>query len=227
MSNEFFSEEYVEELISRIKEGDNDAWNEFYYNYLKYVEFCANRLLVASSIDRNSEVYEELIQVGSIGMIDAVRNYKSGHGTFLTYATAYINGEMKKELRKYREATFYETHSIDEKPEMLDRYLTSDDVEYDESENSSLTREKEKKKQAKDLGAYSDARRTLQILDLLQKITDEKHPISKGEIAGALKEYRILKYNNNTKIEDDRKITKLMDEILSELDPIHYTGDND
>ena len=38
MSNEFFSEEYVEELISRIKEGDNDAWNEFYYNYLRYVE---------------------------------------------------------------------------------------------------------------------------------------------------------------------------------------------
>ena len=34
MSNEFFSEEYVEELISRVKEGDNDAWNEFYYNYL-------------------------------------------------------------------------------------------------------------------------------------------------------------------------------------------------
>ena len=227
MSNEFFSEEYVEELISRIKEGDNDAWNELYYNNLRYVEYRANRLVASSAIDRNSEVYDELIQVGSIGMIDAVRNYKSGYGTFLTYATAYIDGEMKKELRKYREATFYEADSIDEKPEMLDRYLSADDIAYDESDNSSLTTEKEKKKQARDLGAYSDARRTLQILDLLQKITDEKHPISKGDIAGALKEYRILKYNNNTKIEDDRKITKLMDEILSELDPIHYTGDND
>ena len=150
MSNEFFSEEYIEELISRIKEGDNDAWNEFYYNYLKYVKSRAKRLLASSSTDRNSEVYEELIQVGSIGMIDAVRNYKSGYGTFLTYATAYIDGEMRKELRKYREATFYEVDSIDEKPEMLDRYLTSDDVEYDESENSSLTTEIEKKKQAKD-----------------------------------------------------------------------------
>lgn len=49
--------------------------------------------------DRGTEL-EDLIQIGTIGLIKAIRGYDEGYGTrFSTYAVPLICGEIKKHLR--------------------------------------------------------------------------------------------------------------------------------
>ena len=43
-NKEFLSDEKVDELIRRAKDGDNDAWMSLYENYEKYVWFCVEKL---------------------------------------------------------------------------------------------------------------------------------------------------------------------------------------
>lgn len=46
---------------------------------------------------------EELYQAGWQGFLASVRSYNPVRGEFLTYATHYIDGEMKSHFIKYRE----------------------------------------------------------------------------------------------------------------------------
>ena len=49
--------------------------------------------------DRGTET-EDLIQIGTIGLIKAIRGFDNGYGTrFSTYAVPLICGEIKKHLR--------------------------------------------------------------------------------------------------------------------------------
>ena len=49
---------------------------------------------------RSSDPVEDLIQVGSIGLLEAIDRYETGHNTeFKTYAVHYITGHIRHYLR--------------------------------------------------------------------------------------------------------------------------------
>lgn len=82
------------ELIRRIKNGDEDAREEF---------IKANLRLVLSVIQRftnRGEAMDDLFQVGCIGLIKALDNFDLGHNVrFSTYAVPMIIGEIRRFLR--------------------------------------------------------------------------------------------------------------------------------
>ena len=220
---EFLPEEKVQELIVRIKEnGDNDAWLELFENYQRYIKDLAKKMILKGEYADKQDLYEELVEVGQIGMWYAIKNFHAGHGKFITYATSYVTGEMKKELAK---------HGAD----FLSDSLSDETVAGKAEKNAS--RKSNARKTSKgneidldsypDLGGYSNTRTVIQILDMLRMATDQNHPISKSELREYLQKYRVLKYGNNTKVEAENTITTLMDEILKEMDPLHYENNDD
>ena len=76
-------------------------------------------------------------------------------------------------------------------------------------------------------GKYSAERRTLQILEILRLLTDETHSLSKEELSGLLHLYRTAKYKNGTPPEAPNTLTSTLQEILAEVDPLEYTGNNE
>src|SRR5438552_4321027 len=64
-------------------------------NYLPLVKKIARGLA-----RRSSDPVEDLIQVGSIGLLEAIDRYETGHNTeFKTYAVHYITGHIRHYLR--------------------------------------------------------------------------------------------------------------------------------
>ncbi len=81
-------------LLERAKEGDLRAESELMEQNLGLVRKIALRFL-----DRGTE-YEDLVQIGSIGMLKAIRSFESERGTaFSTYAVPLIVGEIRRHLR--------------------------------------------------------------------------------------------------------------------------------
>lgn len=82
------------ELFTAAKEGDSDALSRLVEGNMGLVKSLAVRFR-----DRGTEV-EDLIQIGTIGLIKAIRGYDTEFGTrFSTYAVPLITGEIKKHLR--------------------------------------------------------------------------------------------------------------------------------
>jgi RNA polymerase sporulation-specific sigma factor len=82
------------ELIELSKNGDKRALEELVENNIGLV-----RSIAARFRDRGVE-YEDLIQIGSIGIIKAIKSFDTGFGTaFSTYAVPMIIGEIKRFLR--------------------------------------------------------------------------------------------------------------------------------
>lgn len=83
-----------QELLQRAREGDNDAEAALVEENLGLVRKVARRFL-----DRGTE-YEDLVQIGTIGMIKAIRSFSQERGTvFSTYAVPLIIGEIRRHLR--------------------------------------------------------------------------------------------------------------------------------
>ncbi len=83
-----------QELLRRASEGDSDAEAALVEENLGLVRKVARRFL-----DRGTE-YEDLVQIGTIGMIKAIRSFSSDRGTvFSTYAVPLIIGEIRRHLR--------------------------------------------------------------------------------------------------------------------------------
>lgn len=81
-------------LLARAREGDAEAESELMEQNLGLVRKIALRFL-----DRGTE-YEDLVQIGSIGMLKAIRSFESERGTaFSTYAVPLIIGEIRRHLR--------------------------------------------------------------------------------------------------------------------------------
>lgn len=103
LGNDMTSEE-VKTLILRAKAGDNAAWESLYHQFENYVHSHAwnhlNKLDMES--DRKKDLEEELSQAGWQGFLSAVPNYDPKQGEFLTYATGFIDGEIKKELKEIK-----------------------------------------------------------------------------------------------------------------------------
>lgn len=83
-----------QELLRRAGEGDTDAEAALVEENLGLVRKVARRFL-----DRGTE-YEDLVQIGTIGMIKAIRSFSPERGTaFSTYAVPLIIGEIRRHLR--------------------------------------------------------------------------------------------------------------------------------
>ncbi len=88
------SKKEKEELLIKIKEGDNEARNTFINGNLRLV------LSVIQRFYRKSESADDLFQVGCVGLIKAIDNFDiSQNVQFSTYAVPMIIGEVKRYLR--------------------------------------------------------------------------------------------------------------------------------
>ena len=82
------------ELILRAQEGDEAAMEQVVMLNMGLVRSLATRFR-----DRGTEM-EDLIQIGTIGMIKAIRSFDLSRGTtFSTYAVPLIVGEIRRHLR--------------------------------------------------------------------------------------------------------------------------------
>ena len=83
------------ELFRRYKqEGDESARNELIMSHLNLVRF------LASKFKNRGEPLDDLIQVGTIGLIKAIDRFDPERGLeFTTYATPTVLGEIKRHFR--------------------------------------------------------------------------------------------------------------------------------
>jgi hypothetical protein len=161
-----------------------------------------------------------------MGFIEALKNYSPGRAGFITYATKYIDGAMKKELSVQLNTlglTNYEN-------KIIQRETT-------ETEDAALSLRIAKALQKHGDELYVDSapagekyvaeRRALQILSVLHTLTDENHKLSKEEINRLLKLYRVAKYRNELPLEANNTITKTMKNLILELNPPEYKEDKE
>ena len=97
--NEIFTEENNrksenERLLRLIKSGDKSAGDELVRTNLGLVKNIALRFT-----GRGTD-YEDLVQIGTVGMLKAISSFDFSYGTvFSTYAVPLIIGEIKRHLR--------------------------------------------------------------------------------------------------------------------------------
>lgn len=92
-SNNVFPEpltkEEEEECVNKAKMGDNDARNKLIEHNLRLVAH------IVKKYDHNKEDVDDLISIGTIGLIKGVDSYSHKHGTRLTtYAAKCIENEI-------------------------------------------------------------------------------------------------------------------------------------
>ena len=87
-------EEEKEELFARIKEGDEEAREQYIKGNLRLV------LSVIKRFSSSSENADDLFQIGCIGLIKAIDNFDTTlQVKFSTYAVPMIIGEIRRYLR--------------------------------------------------------------------------------------------------------------------------------
>ncbi len=80
------------------KHGDTDAYNKLVEHNLRLVLYIARKYINTTDLD-----YEDLASTGSIGLIKAVKSFRSDKGVKLsTYASRCIDNEILMRLRKER-----------------------------------------------------------------------------------------------------------------------------
>lgn len=85
-----------EELIRRVKEGDEEAKKQYIYGNLRLV------LSVIQRFTGRGESPDDIFQVGCIGLIKAINNFDLDQNVkFSTYAVPMIIGEIRRHLRDY------------------------------------------------------------------------------------------------------------------------------
>lgn len=249
-------------LIEKIRNGNNKAWEELISQYKGYIHSRARKKINGLNVSNPQAMEEELFAAGWIGFVSALRNHDTSKGSFTTYATYYIDGEMSKQLdfefnslglthrpprtENSQEPKVVRVHAPFEeekdKADAFDAVLSRailDDMQSGISVDAPVDHEK-----------FGQARRVLQILEVLKKLTDEDHSLSKTELLEQLHYYRIAKYSNDSTLtkrkkkksekkspdEDDYEIglhsedntyTSDLVEMLREMNPLNFTGDNE
>lgn len=94
LKKEQFNYKDNEELISKVKAGDKGALDRVIEMNLPLVSALSKKFL-----NRGYD-YEDIYQIGSIGLIKAINNFDSSYNVkFSTYAVPMIVGEIKRFLR--------------------------------------------------------------------------------------------------------------------------------
>ena len=83
------------ELLALAGDGDRDATAELVQRFTPLVRRIAGRLHSPGG----AEELEDLIQVGQIGLLEAVSRYESDRGAFAPYASVTISGTIKRHFR--------------------------------------------------------------------------------------------------------------------------------
>ena len=224
-------------LIEKIRNGNNKAWEELISQYKGYIHSRAWEKINGLNVSNPQAMEEELFAAGWIGFVSALRNHDTSKGSFTTYATYYIDGEMSKQL----DFEFNSMGLVDKPKESKVARVYApaggnedDNVTKMAAFEAALSRAFAKNANSgisipapEDLGDYTTERRTLQILDVLKLMTDEEHSLSCEQLQDILSLYRKSKYANDTSIESSNTFNKSMAEILFELNPVRHSDDND
>lgn len=229
------TEEEVNDLIERAKSGDNVAWESLYHNFENYVHKRAWQYLKKLTIpaERAKEIEEELYQAGWQGFLSSIHAYDPEKGKFLSYATHYIDGEMRKEidfaLNPMRQTEREKSGTGEGKYRKFQRSSVDTDLSKvliqmarERFLESRLSLEK-----AQNNEKYSPERRVLQIMKILHMLSDEEHSLSKEELGNCLRLYRLAKYQNGTPLESPNTLTSTIENMLLEVNPLIYNDEND
>ncbi len=93
-SSELFSHDITLMLIKKAQQGDKEAQSLLLKNNIGLIKSIVKRFL-----NRGYE-YEDLFQLGSIGLLKAIKNFDPGYNVrFSTYAVPMIAGEIKRFIR--------------------------------------------------------------------------------------------------------------------------------
>ena len=86
--------EETTELIKKAQKGDDEAKTALLQNNLPLIKSIVRRY-------QNKQIeYEDLLELGTLGLIKAMNNYDSSYGVrFSTYAVPMIAGEIKRFIR--------------------------------------------------------------------------------------------------------------------------------
>ena len=200
-------------LVERIKANDNVAWQTLTEKFQNYIHKKAweqlDKIEEYPNYDRK-HMEEDLFMAGWQATINAIHNYDSKKGSFLSYASVCIKYAMsheKNELLNFHGITDLPQKCFDElsHDEMLEINPGTKYQDISISEENCITEK------------YSVEERTLQILNILRIMTDESHFLRKNELMKLLKIYRISKHKNNTKLEEPNTITNTIKNILKEI----------
>lgn len=122
------------ELIDRIKQVDIEARNEFVKHYLRFVLWTARKYIT----ENDNLSLEDLVQAGNEGLILAANKYNPTKNVkFMTYASHWINGEIRKEIEIQRTSIKY-TDEERTRREKIFKQLSLDDDTMNDGENSLL-----------------------------------------------------------------------------------------
>ena len=222
------------ELIEKIKSGDNEAWEDLVKQYENYIHSRAWNKINEYDVSDPKAMEADLFAAGWIGFVRALKNHDSAKGSFTTYATYYIDEEIKKQLdfefnstgvtHRPKEAKITRVFAPagDDKDSKMAAFEAMLSRAFAKSADSGTSIP-----EPKELGDYTAERRTLQILDVLRLMTDEDHSLSCEELQSLLSLYRKARYGNDTSIEASNTFNKSMGEILLEVDPPKHTDEND
>jgi DNA-directed RNA polymerase specialized sigma subunit len=225
----FLTNEEVNNLIVKVKSGDNAAWQELYDNFEAYVHKRSWEKL--NKFNFNTEmlmaIEEDLFQAGWLGFIAALKNYKADKAKFITYATHNIDGEIAKELSVQLNTLGITQRPINKKMKMESVETEDEDIRLEIAKALQIEGDEHYVDNAPAGEKYAADRRALQILCILHTLTDEEHNLSKEEINQILRFYRIVKYKNGLPLEANNTITSSMKNLILELDPLEYNADNE
>lgn len=125
---------HTRDLFKRYKShGDESAREQLIVNHLNLVRF------LAAKFNNRGEPLEDLVQVGTIGLIKAIDRFELERGLeFTTYATPTILGEIKRHFRdkgwsvrvprRLQELSAKVTQASDALTQQLQRTPTVDDI---------------------------------------------------------------------------------------------------
>ena len=234
MAEDRLDEAEVTKLVELAADGDDAAWQKLYDNFKKYIEKLAGKRGAGATVE-----IDDLIAAGMRGFFYSVRNYdvkKSGEAKFISYATTYIKYEINHELElalnplglKMPEGEYAPTDYVLLDPtgkEGID--IPIPETEEDEEEEKKIPDVEDVLFVATDKGGYSETRRAIQIMEVLKNATDDDHGITKEKLADLLRVYRAVAHGNDPKPEADNTLTKSINEILAEVNPLTYSGTNE
>lgn len=237
MADQNLDDEEIAKFVELAADGDNDAW-QMLYNYFKdYIESFALRKQGGSK----TIPLDDLIDAGMRGFFFSVRNFdakksKKAKAKFKSYATSYIIHEIDHELKTMLNPLGLKMPEGEDAPKeytLLDptgkEGIDVADPKSEEGEEAekSIPDFDEVLEAATDKGGYSETRRAIQIIEILKNATDDEHGITKEKLAELLRVYRVAKYGNNPKPEADNTLTKSINEILAEVNPLNYSVENE
>ncbi len=222
------------ELIEKIKSGDNEAWEELVRQYENYIHSRAWSKISDLNVSDPKAIEAELFAAGWIGFVSALKKHDPDKGSFTTYATYDIDSEMSKQLNFEFSPTGLTNIPRGSKITRVYAPTGDDQEEKTAAFEAMLSRAFAKSADSgttipdpEDIGDYTAERRTLQILDVLRLMTDEEHNLSCEELQSLLSLYRKARYGNGTSIEASNTFNKSMGEILLEVNPEKHTDEND